>query len=240
MRYLTNPTNSIKLLFTGFTAVVLFTSSLVSAQDNHLSEQEISQGWELLFNGKDMSKWRNFKQFELSDKWVVNDGEMQLSDKGAGDILTKQSYQNFDLRLDWKISKTGNSGIFIMADELGKQIYSHAPEIQILDNERHPDNKHSTRLSGSLYDMIASPIDSQRVAGQWNQVRILVKNKTLTVWQNNVLTVEVEIGGDEWQKLVHTSKFKNWQGFAVNTSGHIGLQDHGDPVAFKNIKIKKL
>lgn len=231
---------SIKKLFAGVTAILVLTSSSAFAQDNQLSAQEISQGWELLFNGQDMSKWRNFKQPGLSDKWVVNDGQMQLSDKGAGDILTKQSYQNFDLRLDWKISETGNSGIFILADELGNQIYSHAPEIQILDNERHPDNKLSTRLSGSLYDMIGSPIDSQRVAGQWNQVRILVKNKTLTVWQNNVLTVEIEMGGDSWQALVKSSKFKDWQGFAANTSGYIGLQDHGDPVAFKNIKIKEL
>ena len=240
MKYLTKPSIAFKKRLAGLSAVVIFTSNFAFAQDNHLSEQEISQGWELLFNGKDMSKWRNFKQPDLNDKWEVKNGEMQLTGKGAGDILTKQRYQNFDLRLDWKISKTGNSGIFILADELGKYIYSHAPEIQILDNERHSDNKFTTHLSGSLYDMIASPIDSQRVAGQWNQVRILVKNKTLTIWQNNVLTAEIKIASDDWNTLVNNSKFKDWQGFAANSSGHIGLQDHGDPVAFKNLKIKRL
>lgn len=240
MRNLIKAIFSKKTRVAGFSAFVIFASSFALAQDNHLSESEISQGWELLFNGKDMSKWRNFKQPNVSDKWRVHDGEIQLSAKGAGDILSKQRYQNFDLRLDWKISQSGNSGILILADEVGKYIYSHAPEIQILDNERHPDNKLTTRLSGSLYDMIASPIDSQRVAGQWNQVRIVVQNQKLTVWQNNVQTVDINMASDRWKALVKNSKFKDWPGFAANTTGHIGLQDHDDPVAFKNIKIKKL
>jgi hypothetical protein len=231
---------SYKKLTNGFFTVLIFLSGIAAAQDNQLSEQEISQGWELLFNGKDMTKWRNFKKDNVNDKWQVNDGQMQLLEKGAGDILTKQRYQNFDLRLDWKISQSGNSGIFILADELGKHIYSHAPEIQILDNQRHSDNKLSTRLSGSLYDMIASPVDSQRVAGQWNQVRILLKSQALKVWQNNVLTVDIEVASDAWKTLVNNSKFKSWKGFGTNLSGHIGLQDHDDPVAFKNIKIRRL
>jgi len=240
VRNLIKATFSNKKRIASFLGVLIFTSSFASAQDNQLSEQEVSQGWELLFNGKDMSKWRNFKQDDLNEKWQINDGELLLSAKGAGDILTKKTYQNFDLRLDWKISQTGNSGIFILADELGKHIYSHAPEIQILDNQRHSDNKLSTRLSGSLYDMIASSVDSQRVAGQWNQVRILVNNQSLKVWQNNVLTVDIEIASDAWKTLVNASKFKSWKGFGENLSGHIGLQDHGDPVAFKNLKIRTL
>ena len=210
------------------------------AIDNRLNRQERDDGWQLLFDGKDLSQWRNFKRDGLSDKWVIEDGAIKLIGAGGGDILTRARYQDFDLRLDWKIAEGGNSGIMILADEAGEHIYSHAPEIQILDNERHPDNKRDTRLSGSLYDMIASPAASHRPAGEWNRVRILHDQGQLTVWQNGVQTVSVKINGPEWQRLVAASKFADWPGFAANSSGHIGLQDHGDVVWFKNLKIKEL
>lgn len=210
------------------------------ASDNQLTREEQEDGWQLLFDGKDLSQWRNFKGDGLSDGWVIEDGAIKLTGAGGGDILTRARYRDFDLRLDWKISEGGNSGIFILADETGEYIYSHAPEIQILDNERHPDNRLDTRLSGSLYDMIASPAASHRPAGEWNQVRILHDQGQLTVWQNGVQTVSVAIHGPQWQQLVAASKFADWPGFAANDSGHIGLQDHGDVVWFKNLKIKAL
>jgi len=225
------------------TSMMLFfisTPILASAQDNVLTKEEKSQGWQLLFNGEDMSQWRNFKKETISNKWQVLQGEMRLSEKGAGDILTKKTYENFDLKLDWKISIAGNSGIFIMADEVGSQIYSHAVEVQILDNERHSDNKLASHLSGSIYDITASPVQSHKPAGEWNTVRIRMFNKSLKVWQNDVLTADIVVASERWQQLVAKSKFKNWQGFALTDVGHIGLQDHNDPVAFKNIKIKAL
>jgi hypothetical protein len=222
-------------------SIVLFSLPLLAAeQDNTLTETEKSQGWQLLFNGIDMSQWRNFKKESISNKWQVEQGEMRLTEKGAGDILTKEKYENFDLKLEWKISIAGNSGIFIMADEVGSQIYSHAVEVQILDNERHSDNKLASHLSGSIYDIAASPVKSHKPAGEWNTVRILMVDKALKIWQNNVQTADIIVGSDEWQQLVGKSKFKNWQGFALTQKGHIGLQDHNDPVAFKNIKIKAL
>lgn len=235
-------TNNTYLRFFKTVLVLLACSTplMSHAQNNVLSEEEKSQGWQLLFNGKDMSQWRNFKRPTLSEKWQVKNGTMLLSGKGAGDIVTKNSYQNFDLRLEWNISSAGNSGIFILADELGAQIYSHAIEVQILDNERHYDNKIDSHLSGSIYDMIAAPVASHKAAEQWNQVRILLDHKALKVWQNDVITVDVVIGSEQWQTLLAKSKFKDWQGFALNDIGHIGLQDHGDIVAFKNVKIKVL
>ncbi len=235
-------------LFKGMLAVVLsfscsvfaVTKSNISGQDNSLSAQEKAQGWQLLFNGQDMQHWRNFKQQDLNDKWQVIDGEMRLTAGGGGDILTKQVYENFELMLDWKISLAGNSGIFILADEIGKQIYSHAIEVQILDNERHADNKVASHLSGSIYDMVAAPLKAQLPAEQWNTVHIRLFNKHLSVWQNGVLTTDILIGGEQWHALLAESKFSKWQGFGLNTEGHIGLQDHSDPVAFKNIKIKVL
>lgn len=217
------------------------------ADDNQLTAQEQADGWQLLFNGKDISQWRTFKQPTVNDKqptvnekWQIEDGAIALTAGGGGDLISKESYKNFELTLDWKIAEVGNSGILILADEKGKYIYSHAPEIQILDNERHPDNKLDTHLSGSLYDMIASPVASHKKAGEWNKTKIRLENSALTIWQNDVQTAKVTIGSDEWKNLIAKSKFASWPGFAAAKEGHIGLQDHGDKVWFKNIKIKEL
>ena len=215
-------------------------SSFAFAKENSLTEVEQAEGWKLLFNGRDMSQWRNYQKDRVNKKWIVYDGAMVITGKGAGDLITRKKHRNFDLRLEWQISVGGNSGLFILSDEETRVIYMHAPEIQFLDNERHPDNKQDNHLSGSLYDMIASPAASHRKAGEWNQLRILLEDKALTVWQNSEVTAEVTIGSEAWNDLVAQSKFKNWQGFGANDEGFIGLQDHGDQISFRNIKIKSL
>lgn len=225
---------------TGVCVAALIVAVQANAADNQLTESEKQQGWSLLFDGKDMSQWRNFKSETLSPKWKVEDGAMTLAEKGAGDILTKATYKNFELQLDWKIAIAGNSGIFFLVDETGHAIYSHAPEIQILDNERHSDNKIDSHLSGSLYDMVASPVSSQKEAGEWNHVVIKVNDSHLVISQNDVVTTSIVLGSTTWNNLVKSSKFATWQGFAVKDAGHIGLQDHGDKVWFKNIKIREL
>lgn len=219
---------------------LLMWTTVSFADDNQLTPEEKTQGWQLLFNGTDISQWRNFKESTINKEWKVDKGTMILTGKDGGDILTKKTYKNFDLKLDWKISTAGNSGIFIMADEFGSQIYSHAIEIQILDNELHPDNKLDSHLSGSVYDIIAAPTSAHKKANEWNQVRILVENKRLQVWQNGVAVSDIVIGSERWNKRVAKSKFNDWEGFALSEVGHIGLQDHGDVVSFKNIKIKEL
>lgn len=213
--------------------------------DNSLTEKQEKQGWQLLFDGNDMSQWRNFKEEGLSPEWVVEDGTMRLTGEGGGDILTHKTFKNFDLRLEWKISEGGNSGIFILVDEDGERIWSHAPEIQILDNEKHSDRAIDSHRSGSLYDMVASHPSSHKPAGEWNKVRILFVDGFLQVWQNRVQTVSITIGNSTWNTLFAASKFGDdsnsvFDGFAESTSGHIGLQDHGDPVAFKNVFIREL
>jgi hypothetical protein len=228
---------NLKIITLVLTLVVTYQ---VSATDNKLSEKEKAEGWKLLFNGSDLSQWRNFKSETLNPKWKIQDDTMTLIEQGGGDILTKASYQNFELKLEWKISIAGNSGIFFLVDETGNAIYSHAPEIQILDNERHSDNKFDTHLSGALYDMMAPPVASHKPAGRWNQVAIRLVDSHLQVTQNGVVTVSIVVGSASWNTLVANSKFANWQGFAKAGSGHIGLQDHGDQVWFKNIKVKEL
>lgn len=210
------------------------------AADNQLSSEEKAAGWQLLFDGSDLSQWRNFQKDSLNEGWKAENGALTLSSPGAGDILTKASFDDFDLKLDWKIAKGGNGGIFILVDELGKTIYAHAPEIQILDNEGHSDNKIDSHRSGSLYDMVAAHPSAYKPAGEWNQVRIRLHDKLLQIWQNDVITTSIVIDSSTWNTLLANSKFAQWQGFAENTSGHIGLQDHGAKVWFKNMKIKEL
>lgn len=196
--------------------------------------------WQSLFDGSNLDQWRNYQQTSISPTWQIQEGALCLNGKDGGDLISKASFANFELTLDWKISEGGNSGVFILADETGYKIYSHAPEIQILDNERHPDNKLASHLSGSLYDMIASPVAAHRPAGAWNALRIVLQQGHLQVWQNQVATADVVIGSEQWRQLLASSKFATWEGFAAKTSGHIGLQDHGDPVCFKNIRVREL
>jgi len=221
------------------TAMMVFTP-LSFATDNQLSDREKQGGWQLLFNGKDLSQWRNYQSDTVSDKWQMDQGALFLTGAGGGDLITKQQFENYELKLDWKVSLAGNSGVFILADELENKIYFNAVEVQILDNERHSDNKIASHLSGSIYDLVASPKSSHKEAGQWNQLHIKLVDKHLTVWQNGIQAVDIDLNGQKWQSLIEQSKFKTWKGFGKAKVGHIGLQDHSDPVWFKNIKIKEL
>ena len=216
------------------------TTTAVLAQDNQLTAAQKAQGWVSLFDGKNTTAWRNYQKSDIQPGWVVENGALKLEKAGAGDLISKQAFGDFDLYIDWKISEAGNSGIFILADEKGKMIYSHAPEIQILDNEKAHDNKIDTHLSGSLYDMVAVHPSALKPAGEWNTVRIKLQDKLLQIWQNDVMTTNVVIGTSTWDNLVAASKFADWNGFAANETGHLGLQDHGNVVWFKNMRIKEL
>lgn len=200
--------------------------------------------WQSLFDATTTNSvfqhWRTYQQSTINPAWQVKQDALCLTKAGGGDLISKEAYQDFELELQWNIEPGGNSGIFILADESAEHIYAKAPEIQILDNERHKDNKLASHRSGSLYDMIASPDSSHKVAGQWNQVRIVLNNKHLQAWQNGVATADVVIGSAEWQRLLAGSKFANWPGFGSLEKGQIGLQDHGDPVCFKNIRVREL
>lgn len=225
------------LLSSLFLMVCASCSSGLPVADNTLSSAEKKDGWLLLFDGQTMDQWKNYRKQTVSKKWIVKDGELTLLGRGGGDIMTRKTYENYDLKLDWKISKGGNSGIFILADEKASTIYFNAPEIQILDSNPKTKAQHK---AGSLYDMVASPVESHKKAGEWNSVRITIIDSRLQVFQNSIKTVDITVGGDKWNELINKSKFKKWQGFGKNKIGAIGLQDHGNVVSFKNIKIKVL
>ena len=208
--------------------------------DNELAPAEAAAGWQLLFDGTSLQHWRSYNQAEPHTSWQAHNGVLVLTQGGGGDLITRTQWTDFELKLDWYIVAGRNSGIFFLADESELPIYVHAPEIQLLDDARHADRHKPNHRSGSLYDMITAPPESQLPAEQWNTLRMHLQNRHLQIWQNEVQTVDIVLGSERWQALVADSKFSDWSGFGDNLSGHIGLQDHGDRVAFKNLKIRTL
>jgi len=223
-----------------------------SIKPNTLSKQEVKDGWKLLFNGKNTDGWHGYNKQGFPEKgWEVKDGTLHVfgSGKGeaggGGDIITNQQYGNFELALDWKVSEGGNSGIFYLVQEKpGQPIWKSAPEMQILDNDKHPDAKlgvDGNRAAGSLYDLIPGNMEVVKPAGEWNEVKVLVYKGTVIHTVNGVNVLEYHLWTDDWNNMVLNSKFKDYEDF-LNTAekGYIGLQDHGDDVWFRNIKIREL
>ena len=216
------------------------TVAMTAETHNQLTAQEQAAGWQLLFDGESLDQWRTYRKPAPDLEWQAIDGELTLTRRGGGDLITRNTWASFELALDWKISEGGNSGIFFLAGESSRPIFFLAPEIQILDDARHRDRELASHRSGSLYDMIAAPPESQKPAGEWNSVVISHLNGHLQVWQNDVQTVDIQIGGERWNTLLAESKFADWEGFGTLTSGHFGLQDHGDVVSFRNLKVRTL
>ena len=206
--------------------------------------------WVDLFDGVSFSGWHQFNSSEMSAAWIIEDGAMVLPDgtgEGKGNnIVTDKEFTNFELSLEWKIVEGGNSGIFwgVKEGEGYETPYQTGPEIQVLDNERHPDsfNNPNFHQAGALYDMVEPSQDACKPAGEWNHVFISINYDTnkASVKLNNVEIVNFPLSGPEWDALVANSKFKDWKDFAKFKTGKIGLQDHGDGVSYRNIKIREL
>ena len=207
---------------------------------NRLSAAEREDGWQLLFDGLSLSGWHSYGRDEVGAEWQVISDSIVLTAPGGGDLVTDTEFENFELSLQWWIEPGGNSGVFVLADESRAPIYAKAPEIQVLDNEGHSDGHFADRRSGSLYDLIAAPAAAQKPAQQWNRLRVRHQQGRLQAWQNGVETFDVTIDSGVWRALLKSSKFVDWEGFGLNPAGLIGLQDHGDRVAFRNIKIRPL
>ncbi len=197
-----------------------------------------------LFNGKNMDGWHTFNKDSADPCWHAENGVLTLDPDlgGGGTLITDNTYENFILTLDWKISPEGNSGILVNVIEDLKydHAYLTAPEMQVLDNKDAEDNKDSTHLAGSLYDMIACNPDNVNPAGEWNKVKIKQNNGDLTFWINEHKVANVQIGSQEWKERIADSKFSGVADFGKSKKGHIGLQDHGHKVSYKNIKIQVL
>ena len=219
---------------------------------NMLTKKEKKEGWVMMFDGKSTDGWRGYNLPAFPEKgWAVEEGVLHVIGSsrgeagGGGDLLYDKKYRNFELSLEWKVSEGGNSGIFYLAQEIpGEPVWKSAPEMQILDNEKHPDAKlgvDGNRMAGALYDLIPGKPEAVKPAGEWNQVKIMVYKGTVVHYVNGRQVLEYHLWTEDWKKMVLNSKFKDYDAF-LNTAeeGYIVLQDHGDDVWFRNIKIKEM
>lgn len=226
-----------------FIAILVSCSSPQKNAQSPPSTPEIAtpQGG-VLFDGSNTDSWRNFQSDTLSHLWQIEDGALVMMGKGAGDIVSKEQYENFELSLEWKISKNGNSGIFyhVSEDDAYEKVYHTGPEMQILDNDGHPDGKITMHRAGDNYDMQSCTEETVKPVGEWNQVKLIVNKGHVEHWLNGSKVVEFQIGSPEWEAQLAKSKFTQWPDYSRAGKGHIGLQDHGDKVWFKNINVKVL
>ena len=226
--------------------LVSSSSCMGQAEPNSLTEKEKEEGWKLLFDGTSTDHWRGYNKKNFPDKgWKVEGQSLKVLAKGSGgDIITEEKYGDFILKLEWKVAKGGNSGIFYRAMEQPTQpIYWSAPEMQLLDNVNHPDaqkGSNGNHKAGSLYDLIPAQPQNANSYGEWNTARIVADGATIQHWQNGENVVEYELWTNDWYKMIRDSKFLKHPEFGDAREGYIGLQDHGNTVSFRNIKIKKL
>ena len=208
--------------------------------------------WVTLFDGKSFDGWHQFNETKMSSAWYIVDDAMvfdpskQMDKKQNNDLVTDMEYTNFELSLEWNIAEGGNSGIFwgVKEGEQYRKPYTTGPEIQVLDNERHPDALANPKFhqAGALYDMVQPTQDVCKPAGEWNHVLLSIdyKSNKGSVALNGVEIVTFPVSGEKWDELVANSKFSDWDHFAKFKTGKIGLQDHGDMVSYRNIKIREL
>ncbi|MCK5134975.1 MAG: DUF1080 domain-containing protein [Bacteroidales bacterium] len=226
----------------------------VAVADNTLTEKEKAEGWMLLFDGETTNGWRAYNQEAFPDTgWFVEDGKLQCIHSGlgeaglGGDVIYDKQFTDFHFKVDWMIDSGGNSGIFYLAQEIpDKQIWYTGPEMQILDNESdHVDNmlgKDGNRRAGSLYDLIAPDPQNAKGAMQWNSVEIMSYQGTIVYKMNGETVIEYHLWTPEWKEMIENSKYPDFNPDFANVAktGYIGLQDHGNAVWFRNIKIKEL
>ncbi|HEX7844345.1 MAG TPA: DUF1080 domain-containing protein [Chitinophagaceae bacterium] len=244
----------------------LLTFSLFSCYDNSysgkkdkeadstmakLTDEEKKEGWELLFDGKTTKGWHTYGKDSAGSAWKVKDGYLYLDTSvkedykivDGGNLLTDSSYENFDLKLEWNISKNGNSGIiFYVHEDTAKyaEPWHTGPEMQVLDNDGHPDGKNVKHRAGDLYDLISSSKETVKKPGEWNLAEVKCVNGKLDLYLNGENVVSTQLWDEAWKKLVAGSKFKDKADFGTYKKGKICLQDHDNEVRFRNIKIRKL
>lgn len=210
------------------------------AAANTLSAKEKSEGWALLFDGKDAGKdLRGYRRPDMPKEWAVEDGAIVLRGKG-GDIVTKGEWADFEFQVDWKVAPGGNSGIMWHVSEEFGAPWETGPEMQVLDDARHPDGKSRLTSAGSCYALYAAPEGAVRPAGEWNTANIRVSGPKVTYTLNGTKTAEFDMSSKEWKDRVAGSKFASMKNFGTKASGHIALQDHGDVVMYRNMKIRPL
>jgi hypothetical protein len=204
-----------------------------------LTAEERAQGWRPLFDGRTTAGWRGYKQQTVPDGWRVVDGALTRVGPG-GDIITTDQFENFELALEWKVAPGGNSGIMYRVTEAGENSYNTGPEMQVLDDARHADGKSRLTSAGAAYGLYPAPEGVVKPAGEWNQARLVVNGAHVEHWLNGQRVVEYELWSPDWEAKVKGSKFVEWPSYGRERRGHIALQDHGDQVSFRNIRIREI
>ena len=226
-------------LLTGFTSAV---------SQEQVTASETAANWTVLFNGNDLTGWRSYGEETAGSAWIVENGALVLDADDSttgmtgGDLITEGQYENFELELEWKISAGGNSGVFFGVREIDGQnvAYETGIEMQILDDDIHVDGNVPETSAGACYALYASTEDVVRPVGEYNKVRLVVRDAKVEHWLNDRKVVEYTIGSGDWESRVAASKFADWEHFGRYRKGHIALQDHTDRVWFRNIRIRAL
>lgn len=213
-------------------------ASVQQAMPNTLTAAEREAGWRLLFDGRTLDGWRGYRQEEPTG-WAVVDGAIKRVGRG-GDIVTDGDFDDFELSLEWKVEEGGNSGVLYNVTLGLEEIYHGAPEMQVLDDERHPDGQNPLTSAGANYALNPAPRGVVRPAGEWNEARIVMRGNHVEHWLNGKKIVEYELHSDDWKRRVAESKFAQWPEYGMADHGRIGLQDHGNPVMFRSIKIREM
>ncbi len=214
-----------------------------AGEPNTLSDQEKADGFKLIFDGKSLDGFRNFKKEDVNAKWVIKDGAITLTEKGGGDLLTKEQYANFEFRFEFKIAPEGNSGIMWRSSEAGKAPYETGPEYQVLDSLSKTAYQHEIKrgnLAGAFYDIVPVKPEVSKPAGEWNEGSIKVDGTKIILTINGNVTADVDTSTDEWKELLAKSKFAKWEKFNKEAKGHLVFQDHGDVVSFRSLRVKEL
>ena len=195
-------------------------------------------GFTPLFKGE-TENWKAYGKEGWPEGWKFEDGALHRH-AGGGDLASKDEYGDFDLRFGWKVSPGGNSGVMYRVTESDEPAYLTGPEYQVLDDAKHQDGKNKLTSSASLYALYPPTEDVLKPAGEWNRSRIVVQGNHVQHFLNGTKVVDVEIGSDDWNKQLAASKFATWPKFGKNAKGKIVLQDHGDEVWYRNMRIKDL
>jgi hypothetical protein len=196
--------------------------------------------WQTLFDGKDLSAWKVYgKPPDAPITWAVEDGVLAWR-KGGGNLATKETFRDFELELEWKISPGGNSGVMFGVDESSDKPWHTGPEIQVVDDSKHRDGKNPLTAAGALYSLYAPARAAAKPVGEWNALRVRVQAGHVQCWLNGQAVVDATIGSDDWNARVAKSKFAPFRNFARVPAGRILLQDHNDPVWYRSIRIRRL
>lgn len=219
--------------------LLTFTATISKAQNGQKPAK-----WQTLFDGKSTKGWHIFNKAKPATGWGALDGTLTVVEKEAGDLVSDAEYENFELELEWKIAEGGNSGVFYNVVEAPQYsaTYHTGPEMQVLDDDRHPDakaGKDGNRTAGSNYDLIA-PAKKAKPAGEWNKARLVINKGHVEHWLNGEKVVTYQLWTPEWEQMVKNSKFIDMPDYGKAKKGHIALQDHGDKVWFRNIRVRTL